>query len=88
MATKSILLTDKFQLVTNKNSYIQLKSIGSIEYYTTATQQADPLDAPPADPHAVIATRTGFSYPGGDYMYMRVIDTSAEEFRIAVDEVA
>lgn len=88
MATKSIVLTVKFQLVTNKNSFIQLKKIGLVRYYTTDTEQPDPNDAPPADPNAVIDTDKSFGYPGGDFMYMALVETSAEEFRIVVDEVA
>lgn len=88
MATKNIIMTNKFQLITNKQAAIVPKHIMSGEYYTTPTEQADPNDAPPANAADVIPFNQSFGYPGGDYLYARFIDSGEAAPHLGVDEVA
>lgn len=88
MATKALTLNSNFQLITNAQAYIQFKHIGNTQYFTTPTEQPDPLNATPTDADALIDASESFPYPGGDYMYMKLVESSADNFKIAVDEVA
>lgn len=81
MATKSIVLSNSYQLVTNKQSYIHLKSLVTVEYHTGDSEE-------PSDEHATIVTNQDIAYSGGDNLYMRLKREFNGEARITVDEVA